>query len=519
MKRFIIIVVLLVVVIGGFAAFGAYRANQLRDETLASLQTEIAGRGSLVATVGATGIVRSNQSAILAWDSAGTAGNINVRTGDAVTAGDVLADIQQTTLPQGVILAQADLVSAQNALEDLYKTALQQAQALKAVEDAQQALEDAQNPQLQQALALQAIADALKVVETAERNLQILSTPADQASIDAQKAQVILAADALQRAQDAYDPWANKPDDNLIRANLQARLSAAQQHYDAAVRLLNALLGTGSPVDIAVAQADLATANARLLQAQRDYEEVKDGPSAAQLALLEAQLADAGENLAEIADGPNADEIAAAEARIAAAQATLNSAFIVAPFNGIISEVRVKPGDQVAPGSAAFRLDDLSRLFVEVEVSEVDINRIKVGQAVVLTFDAVLAKEYTGVVTEVALVGTTSQGVVSFNVTVELLDADENVLPGMTAGASLVVSQLEDVLRVPNRAVRVLDGERVVYILREGALLPEPVVVILGPSSDDYSEVVGGDLQVGDVIVLNPPAASFFESAGPPGGP
>jgi HlyD family secretion protein len=513
-----IVILLIVIVAGGLGYYSVARARQQMDAALASLQTEPAARGSLVATVGATGVVRSNQSATLAWDSSGTAGSVNVRAGDAVSAGDMLADIQQTSLPQNVILAQADLVSAQEALADLDNTALQQAQALAAVEEAEQALEDALNPELQQALALQAIADAQKALETAQRTLQMLTSPADQAAIDAQKAQVILAADALERAKDAYEPWANKPEDNLIRANLQASLSAAQQNYDAAVRLLNALQGTASPVDIAVAQADVATAQAQLLEAQRDYEDVKDGPSPAQIALLEAQLADAQENLADLEGGPDPDEIAAAEARVAAAQATLNSAFITAPFDGIISEVNVKPGDQVAPGTPAFRLDDLSRLFVDVEVSEVDINRIKAGQEVFLTFDAVLAKEYTGTVTEVALVGTTTQGVVNFKVTVELLDGDENVRPGMTAGVSLVVSQLQDVLLVPNRAVRVLEGERVVYVLAAGSPVPVPVTVLLGASSDTHSEVTGGDLAEGDIIVLNPPAASFFQAAGPPGG-
>jgi HlyD family secretion protein len=87
----------------------------------------------------------------------------------------------------------------------------------------------------------------------------------------------------------------------------------------------------------------------------------------------------------------------------------------------------------------------------------------------------------------------------------------------MTAGVNLVVSQLEDVLRVPNRAVRVLEGERVVYILDPNGL-PTPVDIVLGASSDTYSEVVGGDLAEGDVIVLNPPTdfSSFFQG-GPPG--
>lgn len=518
MKRFLTILILLLIIGGGIFAFTQYRARQARAQTLANLQTETAQTGSLTATVGATGVVRSNQSAILTWQTSGTVEAVTVRAGDAVTADQALASLKQTTLPQNVILAQADLVGAQKALEDLYNLDLQKARALKAVEDAEKALADAQNPELQQALALEAIADAEKALETAERNLRLLQTPASQADIDAAKAQVILAQDALERAQENFEPWENKPEDNIIRANLLAKRSAAQEAYDAAVRTLNGMLATTtSPTDLAVAEADVATAQAQRLQAQRDYEDVKDGPSEAEIALLEAQLADAQKNYEDLSDGPDPDDIAAAEARVAAAQATLDSIAIRAPFDGTISEVTVKPGDLVGPGSIAFKLDDLSHLLVDVEVSEVDINRIKVGQTAFLTFDAILAKEYQGRVTEVALVGTTTAGVVSFKVTVELLDVDENVRSGMTAGVNIVVSELEDVLLVPNRAVRVLNGERVVYILDDSSPSPVPVTVQLGVSSETYSEVIGGELQAGDEVVLNPPTDFSLFGDGPPG--
>ena len=101
---------------------------------------------------------------------------------------------------------------------------------------------------------------------------------------------------------------------------------------------------------------------------------------------------------------------------------------------------------------------------------------------------------------------------VDFTVTVELTDGDENVRPGMTAAVNVVVRELEDVLLVPNRAVRVREGERVVYILQGGNLTP--VSITLGASSDTSSEVVDGDLKTGDVIVLNPP--TIFDQSGPP---
>jgi HlyD family secretion protein len=169
----------------------------------------------------------------------------------------------------------------------------------------------------------------------------------------------------------------------------------------------------------------------------------------------------------------------------------------------------------------AFRIDNLKNLLVDVGVSEIDINQISAGQPVTLSFDAVLGKEYQGEIVEVSPVGVKQQGLVSFKVTIELLDADEDVRPGLTAAVSIVVRQVEDALLVPNRAVRWVKGEQVVYLATD----PDNVIasnlkmvpVTLGASSDEFSEVLGGDINVGDLVVLNPPSSSFFDEMGPGG--
>ena len=91
-------------------------------------------------------------------------------------------------------------------------------------------------------------------------------------------------------------------------------------------------------------------------------------------------------------------------------------------------------------------------------------------------------------------------------------DADEDVKPGMTAAVNIVTNELDNVLLVPNRAVRIRDGKKVVYILRDEEVVP--IEIELGASSETMSEVIDGDLQEGDEILLSPPAE--FESNGPP---
>jgi len=515
MKKFLIIIVILAVIVGGGYAWFTYNAQKNQEEMMANLQTAEVDLGTLTATIGATGVVRSNQEALLTWLTSGSIEQVGTMVGNDVTTDQVLASLLKTSLPQTVILAQADLVSAEKALDDLMNSQLQQAQALQAVENAEKALEDLLNPELQQALALQAIADAQQALDYYERQVNNLQSSAGQADIDAAKAQVTLAKDVLDRAQEKFDPYANKPESNLTRANLQANLAAAQQQYDFAVRQLNSLTGTAGETEIAVARANLATSQAQFDEALREYERIKDGPSEADVALLEAQLAEAQREYERVKDGPDPDDVAVAEARIAAAEATVNQAFIKAPFDGTITMVDAKPGDQVNPGTLAFRVDDLSHLLVDMEVSEVDINQIKEGQEVTMSFDAILAKEYHGEVVEVALVGNNVAGVVNFTVTIELLDADNEVRPGMTSAVNIVIQQIDEAVLIPNRAVRVVDGERVVYILENGQL--KPVSITLGSSSDLYSEIIDGELKPGDTIVLNPPSM-LFQQGGPMGG-
>ncbi|HMB22641.1 MAG TPA: efflux RND transporter periplasmic adaptor subunit [Anaerolineales bacterium] len=249
--------------------------------------------------------------------------------------------------------------------------------------------------------------------------------------------------------------------------------------------ILKEFRGYPDKATIKKADEDLAVAKAKLDDARRDYDRLNNG---------------------------NMQDIRAAQARVDAAQATLNMARVVAPFDGTVTEAHSLPGDQVSAGDKAFRIDNLSSLLVDVSVSEVDINSVSIGQEATLSFDAILDKKYHGEVVEVSQAGTSSDGVVNFTVTVELTDADPSVKPGMTAAVNIVVEEIQDVLLVPNRAVRLMDGQRIVYVLENG--LPVQKKITLGSSSDTMSVVAGGEVKEGDAIVLNPPSAG----GGPFGG-
>jgi HlyD family secretion protein len=151
-----------------------------------------------------------------------------------------------------------------------------------------------------------------------------------------------------------------------------------------------------------------------------------------------------------------------------------------------------------------------------VQVSEVDINKIAVGQTAQLSFDAVLGKSYEGRITSAARVGSVTASGVTYSVTVEMLKPDDQVLPGMTSAVNIIVSQIDNVLVVPNRAVRSVDQNLVVYVLKNN--VPTAVTIEIGASSDTDSEIISGDIKEGDQIVLNPPS-TFLTNGNPGGGP
>jgi HlyD family secretion protein len=244
-----------------------------------------------------------------------------------------------------------------------------------------------------------------------------------------------------------------------------------------------------------------------------DEQTIKDADNT--LALRKAELEDAQRKYDRLKDGPNPDDVAAAQANVDAARATLNMAKIISPINGTVTQVVPLEGDQVAAGTAAFRVDDLSEVLVDVEVSEVDINNVSVGQPVTLTLDAIPVKTFHGQVEQVSQAGAVTSGAVNFTVTVRVTDADADVKPGMTAAVNIVVNQVKGQLLVPNRAVRLVEGDRVVYVLKDGRA--QQVKITLGASSDAMSVLTSGDLVEGDLIILNPPTIGNGPFGGGPG--
>lgn len=460
-KTILTVLLLIGLAVGGYYGYTQWQARQAAAQS--DYQTENLQRGQLTALIGGTGSVHANQVTLVTWQISGRVGDISVSVDDSVQKDEILATLETSSLPQSLILAEADLIAAKRSLNTLQTSTTPRAQAQLALVNAREALDKAQDNYDWTAY---------------ERG--------SKEQIDTARANLVLAQDQLDKAEQYFGFVNDRAKDDPVYAAALLQVNSARTARDNAQANLNWLLGKPEEQDVALSEARLILAQAQLEDAQREWERLKDGP--------------------------DADDITAAQARINALEATLSQVELKAPFAGTITEVRSKVGDQVTPGTVSFRIDDLSRLLVDVQIPEVDVNRIEVGQPVSVSFDAITDKEYNGKIVEVARIGTVVQGSVNFTVTIEMTDADETVRPGMTAAVNIVVEQLDDVLLVPNRAVRLRNGERVVYILRDGEAVAVPITI--GATSDSYSQVLRGDVKEGDAVILNPP--SEFDPSRPP---
>lgn len=297
-----------------------------------------------------------------------------------------------------------------------------------------------------------------------------------------------------------------------------------------------------------VAQSDLDTASVNAQKAEAEVSSKRAG--------LEQAKADIIQNEAAVTD----------------AKTNLDYAVIRSPVDGVVLSRSVNVGQTLASNFQApvlFQVaQDLGEMQLEASVDEADIGAVKVGQPVVFSVDAYPDREFDGSVREIRLVATTTSNVVTYTVVISVDNQDHSLLPGMTANANIETANRNDVLRIPNTALRfkpdpALDampergsfprrnpaaanssqgetpnpawqaqaasrakGHRVWIVGDDGHLKPVPVQ--LGVSDDQYTEVTGGKLGAGMAVVIGRQAIGTASArAGrnddapppPPGGP
>ncbi|HBZ35255.1 MAG TPA: hypothetical protein DEO33_02355 [Rikenellaceae bacterium] len=247
----------------------------------------------------------------------------------------------------------------------------------------------------------------------------------------------------------------------------------------------------------------LNTYRDREATAQKVEDDVKDHDSDETFAQKAARTT------AQAARDSAYDAIAAAEASLKSAElayyATQNI-IVRAPASGTVANFLSKVGDHVTAGNntsggmTVLSIGDFSSYTVTLELNEVDIPKVKVGQPATFTLDAFPRKKFQGKVTHVDTIGTNVSGVITYTVVVEIIDPKDSIRPTMTANVDIVVDKAENTLTVPNSAIKPYQGGKAVQLIDPQTNSPKYIPVEVGIKSSERTQIVSGIKEGKEII-------------------
>lgn len=361
---------------------------------------------------------------VLDSGAAGTRGSLPLETGGVTASGRVVParKAQIVSLSGGrveaVYVSLGEQVEEGQALvklsgEERHLAAVEAARVeVLASEQSLKALQE--NTEQARTAAQLRLANAQKALDEAEkRRASKEFRNGSQSTIDAARADVILAQNTLENAEEAYNAVADSAEDNPNRAAALSALANARKAYDRAVANLNYLLAMPDEIAVAQAEAELQAARAEVESARRELDQLQDGEDPDALALAEARVSNA-------------------RAQLKAARASLDELEIKAPFDGMVSKITVYSGEWAAAGQVVVVVADLEDLRVETtDLSERDVTRVRVGQPVRVVLKA-LGQEVSGRVLEVAPLADILGGDVVYQTLIELESRPEGLRAGMS---------------------------------------------------------------------------------------
>jgi HlyD family secretion protein len=430
------LVVLLVVLVAALMPRG-------QDTAASALEVGQVRRGTLAATVNATGAVSPVREAQMAFTTGGALTQLNVAQGDQVKAGQVLATLDTRALEFQLAQSEATLTAAQAKLDQL------------------------KNPSPADVAAAQA---SVASADAALAQLK-LPTPSDllMAKADLDKAKA-----AVDRAQADYDRIGGASNPFIAMTQQSQALQQATSDYQKAQAVYNAKINP-SDSQIKQAQSTLEQARAQLVKLQNP------SPNDLKNAQANVDQARAGRDLAK---------------------ANLDNAILRAPFDGIVTHVDFDLGSFAMAGKTVLGVADASELRVKLNIDETDIAGIKTGQNATVDLDAYPGVTLDARVSDVAAAATTNQGVVNYVVTVTLDPGSTPVKFGMTANANIITARKDNVLLVPNRAIRAEGSKRFVTVQKPNGA-SEEVEIKTGMANDQETEVMSGLNEGQPVLISN----------------
>jgi HlyD family secretion protein len=373
------------------------------------------------------------------------------------------------------------------------------------------------------------VAAAQASLAAAQASYQELQNGPTEAELTQLQTAMRKAEVAVAEAQTNYDAIAWRNDAGMT--SQAAELQSATLDYEDALAAYEQETAPATASELQSALSDIQNAQGQLdtLLAQ---------PNAAEIADAQSQVASAESSLKQLQAGGDTSALETARAQLAQAQldfdnavADLSNTEIRAPMAGTILTLDLTRGQQVSAGTTAATMADISDLQLTVNVAEVDIEQVLLGQPAEIALDALPGQSFEGVVTQMAPASDPEQSVVNYPVTIQLTgDNLRGVRAGMTAVATLQNQATASGWLVPRNAVQTVDGQAQVEIVRDGETLTVPVttgsiqgewVVVESPRLQEGDEAVGSvtSLVIEDSqIQFGPPGQGRAPGAGQGGG-
>lgn len=260
------------------------------------------------------------------------------------------------------------------------------------------------------------------------------------------------------------------------------------------------------------AEANLAKLKAQMVYAEKTYNRYKNLYAKNFIAKSELDQAESDYLAQKASVGAQQASIAQARANYNTAMTNLGYTKIIAPVDGTIISRDIDVGQPVAASFQAPELftiaQDLTKMQIEVNVSEADIGEVKEGQDVKYTLDGYPDSTFRGEVTQVRLDSTTTSNVVTYTVIVSVNNEDLKLKPGMTANVSIITKKSTDVKCVPSMALKFspdTSGQKYqnqgIWILEKGK--PKRIDIKEGASDDSHIEIISDKLQIGDEVIVS----------------
>lgn len=519
--------------------------------------------GAIMQTVSGTGQVSPARETALKSKTAGKILEVAVVAGQSVKAQDVIARIDDDDAQDAVYDARAALESAQIALDELYDPVddLTLTQAENALVQAKESLASDQDDLAQSYKqgftsaasafsGLSAIISGLQDIVAGASSYVTQSNPtyldyyADAIKDYDSQASLLVAqsAAAWRQTKDQYDrnftdykktsrESSNEEIENLINQTYETAKLAQEalkntttliQRYKDVMESQNLTAQTFSETHLSSLSSYTTQNNSNLSNLLSAKQAIADAGST--VINAERTLDEKTKSLDKLKQAPDESDIKSKTLAVEQKQRALDAArealadcIITAPFDGVVAAIDIKTGDEISSGASVATIITGNQV-ASITLNEVDIAKVEAGQKATLSFSAVDGLTITGKVAQVGVMGSVSQGVVSYEVVIALDEVNPQVKSGMSVSAAVITQIKQNVLLVPSTAVKTAnDGSA--YVLMEpsgeGAdAVPREQAVSIGLSDDQNTEIISG-INEGDRVAVSSSKQSAAASSSP----